>query len=124
MSPEVHTSLFLEKDGVSSDDDDPVSDTSFTLGHSFLDFDSGFIGTHQKLLSDEYNLAGGMHSFLEPKTIYSSVNDIDKYMVGWTRKLRDASSNVRLAMSNVVLHETIERIGAVQLRVHCSTNVE
>ncbi|GJJ70102.1 hypothetical protein EMPS_02451 [Entomortierella parvispora] len=82
-SPEEHISTPTKKDGISSDDDDLVSDTSFTLGHSFLDFDSGFIGTHQKMLSDEYNMAGGFHrqpSFMDHKTAYSSVNDIDKYM--------------------------------------------
>ncbi|KAG0055976.1 hypothetical protein BGZ83_006743 [Gryganskiella cystojenkinii] len=58
-------------------------DRSFTLGHSFLDFDDGFIGTHQQLLSNDLNLKSGFRrrpSLLEQKTSYSNFNDIDRYM--------------------------------------------
>ncbi|KAF8930729.1 hypothetical protein BGZ58_008077 [Dissophora ornata] len=60
------------------------SDTNggFILGQSYLDFDSGFIGTHHQYLSEGYNNIGGFErsqSFLNEKP-YMSVDDIDRYM--------------------------------------------
>ncbi|KAG0311743.1 hypothetical protein BGZ99_009940 [Dissophora globulifera] len=55
--------------------------TGFALGNSYLDFDSGFIGSHQNFLSEGYNHSGGFErsqTFQEKP--YMGVNDIDRYM--------------------------------------------
>ncbi|KAG0292325.1 hypothetical protein BGZ98_002628, partial [Dissophora globulifera] len=55
--------------------------TGFALGNSYLDFDSGFIGSHQNFLSEGYNQSGGFErsqTFQEKP--YMGVNDIDRYM--------------------------------------------
>ncbi|KAG0361031.1 hypothetical protein BGZ54_009269 [Gamsiella multidivaricata] len=55
--------------------------SAFILGQAYLDFDSGFIGSHQQFLSDGYNSSGFERrpSFLDNKP-YMSVDDIDRYM--------------------------------------------
>ena len=55
--------------------------TTLSLGQSYLDFDGGFIGSHQQFLSEGYSHATEYQrrpSFLEHKW---GVEDIDRYMV-------------------------------------------
>ncbi|KAF9951182.1 hypothetical protein BGZ70_001098 [Mortierella alpina] len=54
--------------------------TTLSLGQSYLDFDGGFIGSHQQFLSEGYSHAAEYQrrpSFLEHKW---GVEDIDRYM--------------------------------------------
>lgn len=63
------------------------SDSQFgnAFNTSFLDFefDTGFIGTHQQMLTDSFNANGYNRrpSLLENKT-YGTIVDVDRYMVG------------------------------------------
>ncbi|KAG0208045.1 hypothetical protein BGX33_006492 [Mortierella sp. NVP41] len=65
---------------------DTPSSNDFNFGNvfngSFLDFDTGFIGTHQQMLTDSFNSTAGYDrrpSLLEQKS-YGSIVDVDRYM--------------------------------------------
>ena len=68
-------------------DTPPSSDSQcgYAFNTSFLDFefDTGFIGTHQQMLADSFNVNGydRRPSLLENKT-YGTIVDVDRYMVG------------------------------------------
>ncbi|KAF9902730.1 hypothetical protein EC991_004581 [Linnemannia zychae] len=66
--------------------DAPFIDSQF--GNAFnalFDFDTGFIGTHQQMLTDSFNSTNGYDrrpSLLENKT-YGTIVDVDRYMDMW-----------------------------------------
>ncbi|KAF9947749.1 hypothetical protein BGZ65_008575, partial [Modicella reniformis] len=70
-----------EQNGASSKFSQDIGNM-YTLGQSYLDFDSGFIGAHQQFLSEGYHNPSGFErgpSFLGHKP-YMGVEDIDRYM--------------------------------------------
>ncbi|KAG0272440.1 hypothetical protein BGZ95_011811 [Linnemannia exigua] len=69
--------------------DAPYIDSQFgnAFSASFLDFDfdTGFIGTHQQMLTDSFNSTNGYDrrpSLLDNKT-YGTIVDVDRYMDMW-----------------------------------------
>lgn len=76
-------------DSEHADKVDTPSSSDSQFGHafntSFLDFefDTGFIGTHQQMLTDSFGVNGydRRPSLLENKT-YGTIVDVDRYMVG------------------------------------------
>lgn len=75
-----------------------------SLGQSYLDFDGGFIGSHQQFLSEGYSHAAEYQrrpSFLDHKW---GVDDIDRYMVNDNSQLDPTSY---LSIDVCVIHSSI-----------------
>ncbi|KAF9353190.1 hypothetical protein BGX26_009026 [Mortierella sp. AD094] len=56
--------------------------SAFILGQPFLDFDGGFIGSHQQFLSENFSSSNGFEWFpsVPDQKPYLGVDDIDRYM--------------------------------------------
>jgi hypothetical protein len=96
VSNEVHPSEAINTarmvtppwDSDPADKVDTPSSSDSQFGHAFntsfmdFEFDTGFIGTHQQMLTDSFSVNGydRRPSLLENKT-YGTIVDVDRYMV-------------------------------------------